>query len=270
VIIAWDIVMQPVEFIKDRIKAGRYTFTREEIASACRKDGAVLSSALAQLKRKNWIFPLSRGFYLALDVQHQGKGMLDPVWFVDDWAHYHKVEYYVAGLSAAALHGAAHQRPMQFQVFTDRQMRSIKHVKLHLALLFKKEITETMWEQRKSPAGYFRLATPEMTAYDIVAYHRSCPSLDHAATVLVELGEVLSADRLAGLIEQGCMLSVLQRVGWLLDYVGWREKTEELHAALGARQLSWIPLDTRLKGSGEQDRRWKIFVNMDIQPDIER
>lgn len=47
VINAWDIVMKPVEFIKDRIKAGRYTFTREEVASACRKDSAVLSSALA-------------------------------------------------------------------------------------------------------------------------------------------------------------------------------------------------------------------------------
>ena len=263
--------MKPVEFIKDRIKAGRYTFTREEAARACHKNGAVLSSALAQLKRENWICPLSRGFYLALDVQHQGKGMLDPVWFVDDWARYHKVGYYVAGLSAAEQHGAAHQRPMQFQVFTNRQMRSIKHAKLHLALLFKKEITETMWEQRKSPAGYFRLATPEMTAYDIVAYHRSCPSLDHSATVLVELGEVLSADRLVGLVEeQGCMLSVLQRVGWLLDYVGWQEKTEGLHAVLGARRLSWVPLETRLKGGGERDRRWKILVNTDIQPDIER
>ena len=133
------------------------------------------------------------------------------------------------------------------------------------------EKLKDLWEQRKSPAGYFRLATPEMTAYDIVAYHRSCPSLDHAATVLVELGEVLSAERLAGLVEeQGCMLSVLQRVGWLLDYVGWQEKTEELHAALRARRLPWRPLDSRLKSSDERDRRWKILVNTDIQPDIER
>ena len=34
------------------------------------------------------------------------------------------------------------------------------------------------------------------------------------SSILVELGEVLSADRLVGLVEErGCMLSVLQRVG---------------------------------------------------------
>ena len=132
--------MKLVEFIKDRIKAGRYTFTREEAARACHKNGAVLSSALASAQARKIgfiLYPVD--FYLALDVQHQGKGILDPVWFVDDWARYHKIGYYVAGLSAAEQHGAAHQRPMQFQVFTNRQMRSIKHAKLHLALLFKKE-----------------------------------------------------------------------------------------------------------------------------------
>jgi len=262
--------MRPLDFIKDLIKTGRYTFTREEAAKSWQKQGPTLNSALAQLKRENWIYPLSRGFYLALDVQHQAKGVLDPVWFVDDWARFHRVEYYVAGLSAAMHHGAAHQRPMQFQVVTDRQMRSIRHPKLHLALLFKKQITSVMWEQRKSPAGYFRLATPEMTAYDIVAYHRSCPSLDLAATVLVELGEVLSVDRLSDLIKQGCTISVLQRLGWLLEYVGWREIAEGLHAVLMAKRLSWSLLDTRLQDGGPQDPRWRIIVNTDVQPDIER
>jgi len=71
--------MKPLDFIKDLIKKGRYTFTREEAAKSWQKEGPSLNSALAQLKRENWIYPLSRGFYLALDVQHQAKGILDPV-----------------------------------------------------------------------------------------------------------------------------------------------------------------------------------------------
>lgn len=262
--------MRPVEFIKDRIKAGRYTFTREEAGKAWGKTGAVLSSALTQLKRDGWIYPLSRGFYLALDVQHQAKGVLDPVWFIDDWARYHGVLYYVGGLSAAMHHGAAHHRPMEFQVVTARQMRSIRHPKLRMAFFFKKVINSNMWEQRKSPAGYFRLATPEMTAFDIVAYQRSCPSLDLAATVLVELGEVLLPDRLAALIKQGCAVSVLQRLGWLLDLTGWREKTEMLHSALTGNRSTWRPLDTRIESGGKRNLRWRIIENTDVQPDIER
>ena len=127
-----------------------------------------------------------------------------------------------------------------------------------------------MWEQRKAPTGYFHLATSEITAYDIVAYHRSCPSLDHAATVFVELGEVLAEEKLAGLVGSGCILSVLQRVGWLLDFVGWKEKTGALHEALSKKRLLWRSLETRLAGEGDRNKRWKIVVNTDVQPDIER
>jgi predicted transcriptional regulator of viral defense system len=222
------------------------------------------------LKREGWVCPLSRGFFLALDVQHQEWGRLDPTWFVDEWARYYGTGYYVGGLSAAAHHGAAHQRAMQFQVFADRQLRSVKSDRLHMLVMYKKRISDEMWEQRKSPAGYFRVATPEMTAYDIMAYRRCCPSLDHAATVYVELGETLSAEALAGLLQPGRNVSVLQRVGWLLDYVGWQERSGLLHDALSKRRLQWRPLDPRMATAGERDSRWKLIVNSDVQPDIER
>ncbi len=262
--------MRPVEFVKNLISSGRCTFTRRNAAEALHKDGSALSVVLNRLKHDGWVLPLSRGFYLALDVQHQARGTLDPTWFVDEWARFHKVEYYVGGLSSAEQHGAAHQRPMQFHVFTNRQLRSLRNGKLHIVVLFKKGISEMMWEQRKTPAGYFRVATSEMTAYDILAYQRSCPSLDHAATVFVELGEVLSDERLAALIGLGAKVAVLQRLGWLLDFVGWREKTERLHDALQKKRLQWHSLDPRIAAAGEKDGRWKISVNLDVQPDIER
>ncbi len=262
--------MKPIEYVKQRIKSGHYTFNRKEVSKAIQQDGASLSSTLNRLKHDGWIYPLSRGFYLALDVQHQARGFLDPIWFVDDWARHHKVEYYVAGLSAAEQYGAAHQRPMEFQIFTDRQLRSIKRSELRIRVIYKKTIVDAMWERRKTVTGYFHLATPEMTAYDIVAYRRSCPSLDQAATVLVELGEVISEDRLATLVDQNSMLPVLQRVGWLLDLAGWRDKTEPLHLALMEKRLQWRPLDSRLADRGVRDRRWKIVINTEIQPDIER
>ena len=112
-------------FVKNLLKRGRYTFTREEAFTELGKRGPALNLVLQRLKDAGWVVPFSRSFYLALDVQHQGVGMLDPIWFVDDWARYVQAEYYVGGLSAAALQGAAHQRPMQFQVFADRQIRAI-------------------------------------------------------------------------------------------------------------------------------------------------
>ncbi len=258
------------EFVKQLLKAGRYSFTLQEASEELGKQGPALNLALQRLKKAGWIAPVSRGFYVALDVQHQAGGMLDPVWFVDDWARHVRMAYYVGGLSAAERHGAAHQRPMQFQVFGNRQLRDVRQPGLHLATFYKRDILATPTVKLKSPAGYFLVSTPEATAWDMVAYHRCCPSLDHAATVLVELAEAIDARRLADLPAHGFALPVLQRVGWLLDSVRWAEKAERLHAALSEHSLKWVPLESRLPAEGARNPRWRVIENTDIQPDIER
>lgn len=263
--------MKAENYIKQLLKRGHYCFTLPEAREALGKDGPALNLALQRLRKAGWIAPISRGFYLALDVQHQGTGMLDPMWFVDDWARFMRMNhYYVGGLSAAALHGAAHQRPMQFQIFADRQVRDVKQPELHLATLYKKSIKETPVIQMKSPAGYFNVSTPAATAYDLVAYHRCCPSLDHAATVLVELAEVINAKRLAELAQIIHWRSNLQRLGYLLDYVKWPEKASGLHAALLRHAPKYVPLESRLPAEGARNKRWHIIENTDVQPDIER
>ncbi|MDP8235582.1 MAG: hypothetical protein P9M08_04300 [Candidatus Erginobacter occultus] len=103
---------------------------------------------------------------------------------------------------------------------------------------------------------------------------RTSPSICSATptppTVLVELGEAISEEKLPALVDGGGMLPVFQRVGWLLDRADWGEKTGLLHLALQKKKLLWRPLDSRLADDGEKDRRWKIVVNTEIQPDIER
>jgi len=260
-----------VDNIKQLLKQGRYSFSLSEIGAALGKRGPALNLALQRLRKAGWIAPISRGFYLALDVQHQDLGMLDPAWFVDDWARFMQMRnYYVGGLSAAALHGAAHQRPMQFQVFGDRQVRAVKQPNLSLITFYKKSTGQTPIVKMKSAAGYFNVSTPEATAFDVVAYHRCCPSLDHAATVLVELAEVIHPKRLAELARIRAWRPGLQRLGWLLDYVNWPEKAASLHAALQRQSMKLVPLESRLPTEGPRSERWQIVENTDIQPDIER
>lgn len=256
-----------LQFIKELLGSGRYTFTLEEASQMLNKSGPALNLILQRLKKDGWIVPFARRFYIVLDVQHQADGILDPAWFIDDWARYHKVEYYVAGLSAAAAHSAAHQRPMVFQVMVDRQMRSITRAGLRLQLLNKCNIVKTMWSQRKSFAGFYRVSTPAMTAYDIVAYRRACPSLDLVASVLAELGEAIEPNVLALLPELGCKTVILQRLGWLLSYTGWSEKADSLFSILDLKHLSWQAVDPKLEREGERDMKWKIIVN--THPDIE-
>lgn len=257
-------------FVKELLMRGRYSFTLLEAGEKLGRQGPALNLALQRLKKAGWIAPVSRGFYVALDVQHQAAGMLDPAWFVDDWARHMHMTYYVGGLSAAERHGAAHQRPMQFQIFGDRQVRNVRQPELQLATFYKRNLTATPTVKLKSPAGYFVVSTPEATAGDLVAYHGCCPSLDHAATVLVELAEAVNARRLADLPAKGFSLPALQRLGWLLDFVQWPGKAERLHAALSRTALNWVALESRLPCKGRRSDRWRVIENTDIQPDIER
>lgn len=259
---------RPVKYVQKLIRQGRYSFSRDEAAQELQQDGKNLSQTLKRLADKGWIRSFSRGFYLALDVQHQEKG-LDPKWFIDDWARFVGTDYYVAGLSAAALHGAAHQRSVSFQVISDQQYNSVQCHGLRVNFFHKRNIDQRMWKQFKSPAGFFNVGTPEITAYDIVKYERMCPSLDLAATVLVELGESLRAKELAHLADIGCAVASLQRLGWLLEKVGWGDKADVLDEFLGSKRRVWRVLDSRLPGNGERNKRWHIIENTDIQPDIE-
>ena len=258
-----------IDFVRGVLGNGRFSFTLNEAAEATGLRDQALNMMLQRLKQDRWVVPFSQGFYLALDVQHQSAGMLDPEWFIDDWARFLGVEYYVCGLSAAAVHGAAHQRPTVFQVMMNRSVRSVKCGSLKLQVCFKKEIAAGAVAQRKSPAGYYRISTPQMTAYDVVAYDRCCASVDLAATVFAELGEAIDPDGLARLPEHGCSIAALQRVGWFLDRCGWKDKTERLHAALRSRRRVWRPLDSRLPCEGNKNNRWKVVENVDVHPDTE-
>jgi len=255
------------QFVLDRLQRGYYTFTREEIDFAIGGGDATLM-ALLRLRRQGWLFSPAKGFYIIIDPQHQGKGYLPVEWFVEEWMRFTGGEYYIGMLSAAMLHGAAHHKPQVIQVVCDHRMTNLHKDAYRVDFYYKQQIAATMWEQRKSPAGFYRISTPEMTAYDLLRYPRACPSLDLAATILAELGECVEADRLALLADLDTDTSVLQRLGWLLDTTGWGKKTSHLAQRLQQRRRVWHLLRTDALHDGARDARWHIIVNADVELDV--
>jgi len=56
-------------------------------------------------------------------------------------------------LTAAALHGAAHQQPQEFQIVTDSSTRSAAGGHARLRFFVKRELEETPTVQKKTEAG---------------------------------------------------------------------------------------------------------------------
>lgn len=256
------------EFIRELLSRGRYVFSRDEASRLLQRDGAALWTILRRLEKSGWASQIVRGFYCAVPPQQKNAGTLPPEWFADELARFLGVEYYVGGLTAALFHGASHQKPQVFQIVADRQLRPIRQKNVAIDFFFRKPLMPECWEQKKTVTGYFRVSTPEATACDLVAYRRMCGSPDLIATVFVELGEMLRADRLAALAPL-YEPPVLQRVGWMLDLAGWKEKTEDLNKTLRQATLTWRPLQPGLPHGAQRDQRWKIMVNCEVEPDIE-
>ena len=252
------------------LRRGRGSFTRHEAARELNRGGANLSNILTRLERTAWIMPVSRGFYAIIEPARQEFGFAPPQAFLDDWAKHRGILYYVGGLSAAEMHGAAHQRPQVFQVVVDRALPTLRYRDLRVSYFRKRPITEGMWEQRSVPSGFLRVSTPEMTAYDLLFLPRACRSLSRVATVLVELGEVMKPGRLASLCEMECETVPLQRLGWLLDRTGWGKLTHGFRKALQLLRPAWRPLEPRLPARGKRNARWHIIENTDVEPDNAR
>lgn len=255
------------EFMLSRLRQGYYTFTLSDAENAT-GFGANTRQAIYRLVRQGWLFSPSKGFYVIIDPQHQASGFMPVEWFIDDWMRHLGGNYYLGMLTAAMIHGASHQKPQQIQIVCDKEFEFLEKGNYQISFFYKRTIQQHFCEQRKSPAGYFTISNPELTAYDILRYSRACPSLNLAATILQELGENISPERLAALLDSGTEVAVLQRLGWLLDYTGWTEKTALLVEKLQSRQVVWRPMRTDLPKDGDRDPKWHIIVNVEIELDL--
>jgi predicted transcriptional regulator of viral defense system len=209
-----------------------------------------------------------RGFFVIVPLEHSTSGAPPASWFVDELMKFHRAPYYVGLLSAAALHGAAHQQPQELQILTNLQLRPTAAGRVRLRFFKKKATSLTPIEEMRTQTGTMRVSTPEATALDLVRYETSLGGLSAVATVLSELVERIDAKRLLDAAKVEVELSVVQRTGYLLDRVGARKKTEALSRWLTTRRPHVVLLRPG-KGPrrGKVVTRWAVIPNETIEVD---
>ena len=237
--------------------------------------GALLDAAERQQRRKNLIKP-RRGFYVIVPPQFLAWGAPPPSWYIDALMAHAKRPYYVALLKAAELHGATHQAVMQFQVVTDRQLAEIRAGRSDIVFHYRKDMGAVADGVRdhKTDTGSMKISGIELTAFDLLRYPRAAGGLDRIVTVLADLGDGLDSRKLAklsGAFER----SVGQRLGHLLDRLGYGQCANDLHEALWKdRPFLWTELDpAQASNPGfspepvERDDRWRVKVRRAPEPD---
>jgi predicted transcriptional regulator of viral defense system len=256
-------------FVDDLQANGRYTFARDEAINALNASGPALKRAVMRLVDKKRLSVPRRGFYVIVPTEYREVGAPPPSWFIADLMAHLGRPYYVGLLSAGSIYGAAHQQPQEFQVLTDIPQRPMRAGRARIRFVVKKNLEITAVNERKTETGMMRVSTPEATAIDLIRYAHAAGGLNNVATVLAELAETIDSEKLVNAASADGEISVAQRLGHLLDFVGAGERAKALE--------DWItqvkPRNTPLKAGSPikgrpVDRRFRVVVNYDIEVDF--
>ncbi|OIP92910.1 MAG: hypothetical protein COS57_10455 [Syntrophobacterales bacterium CG03_land_8_20_14_0_80_58_14] len=257
-----------ISFVEDLQTKGRYTFTQAEAMNADQRSDIALEAALRRLKQKGRIADPRRGFYVIVPVEYREAGCPPASWFIDDLMRFLNQPYYVGILSAAAIHGAAHQQPMLFQVVTDRPTRPAQAGRVRIGFHMGRHIEKAPVVEIQTETGTMRVSTPEATAFDLVRFVSAAGHVGNVMTVLSELGEKLDSQSLSPLADSYAVSDV-QRLGYLLERLRENHLADPLAAWLKARRYRPILLvPGQAKGDAPADPRWRVIPNETVEVDL--
>jgi len=246
---------------------GRYTFTRAQAESGTGRSFVAVQTALRRLKEQGRIVSLRRGFYVVVPPEYRAAGSPPASWFIDELMRHLGQPYYVGLLSAAAIHGAAHQQPMVFQVMTSKPTRAIRAGRVAIQFSMNSKVDRMPVTQKQTETGTMRVATPETTAFDLVRYQAGAGHLSNAATVLDELAERVDGQALV-VVAPLVRLPDVQRLGYLLEAIGQTDLASPLATWLKTQRPRAVPLLPGKPADVEVDKRWRVLPNEDLEIDI--
>jgi len=247
---------------------GQYTFTtREAHGQQPNVSPASTTSALARAETAGLIVTPVRGLHVVVPLEDRGVGA--PSWrlFLDPMMTYLGLAYYVGLLTAAAHHGASPQAAQVAQVVVPRQRRRIQVGRSRIEFVVQRDVASAPVELANAPSGRYRIATPELTALDLVRYSARAGGWGNVVTVLRDLAPALRPSHFRPVLATEPAVADIARLGYLLERLGAPDAAAPLHRWFEARPEHWVPLVPRSGRPGVRDPRWRIVINESIEPD---
>ena len=256
------------QYISDLAARGRYDFAPREVQSALGVSAAAVKLALNRLAKQKLIASPVRGFWVIVPPEYRSLGCLPADQFVPALMKRAQEAYYVGLLSAAQYYGAAHQRPQALSVVLAKNRRPIHCGMVRVDFVARKRLVEVAVQPFNTPRGTLLVSSPEATALDLVGYAEHAGGLNQVATVLSELAEKIDPEKLATAAGTAPVPWV-QRLGYLLDHLGFSAKTAALKAHVRKHaRVSALLLPKAPGARGRRNKDWRLYVNAKVEAEL--
>lgn len=255
-------------------QTGKMSFSSDEARSALNISLAALNMSLSRLRKKGVLVTFYKSFHIIVPPEYRSFGCLPANQLLPLLMTYLKIPYYVCLLSAAELYGAAHQRSQIYQVMVNRRMNDIHCGKISIHFIFKKDLLNTPTQSFSVATGYLLASTPEATAKDLFLYPRHAGGLNHIATLLTELVDMISPQTLQQIALSSKQHAWIQRLGYVLSEIESDNETLKkmiisvLKKYIQSINPSYIPLVERSIPGFRRDKTWRLIINSSIESDI--
>lgn len=261
-------------WIRSQSEIGKVTFSLEDVRLAFPAlKNTRISEELSRLKAQGVIHAPHRSFFVTIPVQYARVRQTPPTYYIDAMMRHLKRPYYLASLSAAALHSAAHQRPMRTFVMTQLPFSSMTSSQNDSIIwMYKKHIPESLLLEKNSEMGVIKYSNAELTALDLVQYADRVGSFSSVATVLSELREATNFADARNCSFKFTNSPTIQRLGYIYDEIlGDHAQADVIYSEWRA-SLTTQPRTVNLRsdsplGTIEHNKRWLISINTEIEID---
>jgi len=263
--------MKLIDYIDKLIANGRCCFTLDEASAELKKPRHTVVLSIEHLKAKGHVASPAKGFYVIVSPEFRTYGCLPAEFFIPYLMVYLQHPYYAGLLTAAMYLGASHQQPQVFQVFTDKKKQIIQCGKVRVQFIVKSNIPAVPVQTISTAKSTLNISTAEATAMDLLNYSPHCGGLNRIVTILDELREHMSADKLKLLVSNQVGITWKQRLGYLLDKLGSPKLTQVLEDDLAKQhRIDYIALMPGLKNGSNvtKNAKWKIIENADFESDL--
>lgn len=265
-----------IKYLEKLRSEGKRYFTSQEIKQTLNLSYGAARAGLSRLKRDGKLISPVNGLYVIVPPEHKSFGSIPAEELIPIMMKYLDARYYVALLSAAGFYGASHQKPMVFQVVTNRRIKhSLKFGQVQIKLIHKKFLTDLPIKDFVVSTGYLKVATPELIAIDLLKFPKHAGGMNNIATVLSELIESFDVHKLIELAEKMGEQYQLQRLGYILEKIDVMDDDikkiiiDALTEYVSFRIKPYTPLASNISRIGyPRCRKWKIIENTDFESDL--
>ncbi|MCK9502187.1 MAG: type IV toxin-antitoxin system AbiEi family antitoxin [Lascolabacillus sp.] len=259
------------DWIKEQEQRGITTFSFQQIRSVFHeRSEKTLKTDINRLTLSKRIQNVYKGFYVIIPTQYQLKGVVPPIYYINELMEYLGKPYYVGLLSAAAIYGASHQRAMITQIVTIGPRPRTSNKNKLLDWNYRQQIPIELIESRNAEMGRINYSSAELTAVDIIQFASNIGGYQRATTVLAELVDVIDMSKIGSVLPY-TTTTAMQRLGYLLEFILFeQDKSDILYNILKKRNRYFNAVLMSSEHPALDDaesNRWRVNMNIDIEVD---